>query len=171
MIAGELHDEGWKLHVSANAGNAAQILGLVLPTLRQGNFVHKFLPTHAEVVDQDADSVQMGKVLAVYPDNIFQAFDIIGLIDAALKGHVSRADSPVIRDEIAVGESVVYTRYGGFSNDFILDPDTKKYVLFSRGQTHPAWIQNPWPSYPSKTALAALNLPAWPDKPRQERRR
>lgn len=158
--AGNIRDEGWKLHVSCNAGNAAQILPLVLPILRNHNIAHKFLPTRAEVTRNDANAQQQGKVLAIYPDDIVQAFNIVGWIDNALAGHAIRAGSPVIANELPVGNTVVYARYGAYASS-ILDPNTGNYVNDPIGQTHPAWIQNPWPNYPNQANLAAF--PAWPN--------
>lgn len=155
----DIRDEGWKLHVSGNLGNTALIYTLALPVLRANNVAHKFLLTTAEVAGNDADQQQAGKILAVYPNDIAEAFTDVGLIDAALQGQLHRAGSPQIANEIAVGNTVVYTRYGPYAGS-IYDPQRQKYVNDPIGQTHPAWIQNPWPNYPNQAALAAL--PPWP---------
>ena len=155
-------DEGWKLHVSCNAKNADEILNLVLPKLREGNFAHKFLLTRKEVADQDNDPEQAGKVIAIYPQNIFEAFDAVAVVDNALiGGQPNRAASPVITNEIHVGNTVVYTRYGPYKmNKWILNQAGTGYDPDPKGQTHPAWIPNAWGNYPNQTALN--NFPAWP---------
>lgn len=164
----DIKDEGWKLHVSGNVGNAAQILGAVLPVLRAHNIAHKFLLTSAEVALQNGDAQQQGKMLAVYPDDIGQAFNIVGWIDGALNGQAARAGSPPIANEIPVGNTVVYTRYGAY-NSSVYDPINLRYVDDPIGQTHPGWIQNPWPGYPAVAPLAAF--PAWPTHTTEGHRR
>ena len=155
----DIRDEGWKLHVSGNVGNAALIYSLVFPVLRAHSIAHKFLLTTADVAQQNGDAQQQGKILAVYPDDIMQAFSIVGWIDAALHGQAHRAGSPQIANELAVGNTVVYARYGAYGSS-VLDPQRGIYVNDPIGQTHPAWIQNPWPNYPNQAGLAAL--PNWP---------
>ena len=127
--------------------------------LRQRNFAHKFLPSLEVVAGQETDQQRRGKVIAIYPDDIQQAFSILGLIDTTLSGHVNRAGSPVIANEIAVGNTVVYTRYGAY-NSSIFDPNTGRYVDDPIGQTHPWWIQDPWPVYPNQANLN--NFASWP---------
>jgi hypothetical protein len=163
-----LPDEGWKLHVSCSLTNAAQILDLTLPILRANSFTHKFLLTRDHVAEQNADPEQQGKVMCIYPDNIAQAFAIVGVIDAALNGHVTRGDSPVIASEIAVGTTVVYTRYGAFAGPVVRNQADNDFVPDLRDQARPAWIQDPWGNYPNQAGLAAL--PPWPGHPRQRRR-
>ena len=94
------------------------------------------------VAGQENDQQRRGKVIAIYPDDIQQAFSILGLIDTTLSGHVNRAGSPVIANEIAVGNTVVYTRYGAYSSS-IFCPHTGEYVDDLIGRTPPYWILNP----------------------------
>lgn len=141
----DIRDEGWKLHVSGISANAQTILDLVLPVLADGMVGHKFLPT-TELVDGQTGG-QWGKMLAVYPDSIVQAFGIVTEIDRVLTGHVGKYDSPYILNEKYVGRTVVYTRYGAY-NSSIFDAHAGKYVDDSIGQIHPDWIADPWVHYP-----------------------
>lgn len=156
--------EGWKLHVSCSADNAAVILNLVLPKLREGNFIHKFLLTMDKVKEQNADPVQAGKVIAIYPKDIVEAFNIVGIVDNALiSGQANRPASPPIANEIHVGNTVVYARYGPFQDKkgtWILDQAGTTYVPDPKGSARPSWVPDPWSAYPNQTALSTLR--PWP---------
>jgi len=162
-----IRDEGWKLHVSGDLNNGAPLFAAVLPVLRNNNIAHKFLPTPAAISGQVGG--QAGKILAVYPDDIAQAFQIVQMVDNVLQPlHFTRTKSPRIPNEQAVGVTVVYTRYGPYNN-VVYNPSTGNYDPDPIGQIMPAWIQNPWPNYPNAAGLGAF--PAWPVHGRDARRR
>lgn len=168
-------DEGWKIHVSGDAANAELIYRKVLPVLRQHNVVHKFLPAVAAVQGQHGD--QTGKILCVYPQDLTEAFQALAWIDQALTrpaivlgvgGGVPQVipASPAIPTDIHVGNTCCYTRYGGFSNDYVLDQNGALQVFQPANGPFPAWIQNPWAAYPTMPA----NPVPWPAHPRAGRR-
>jgi hypothetical protein len=171
-------DEGWKIHVSGNLGNAAIIYRKVLPELRQRDLVHKFLPASAVVQQQNGN--QLGKILCIYPQDLAEAFHAVGWVDQALqradiRGAFGRGAapipvipaSPVIPHDIHVGVTRCYARYGGFSNDYVWDPNLRQLQPFQPANgSHPAWINDPWPNYPQLPA----NPQAWPPHPRAARR-
>lgn len=151
--------EGWKLHVSCGVENAADILATVLPLLRKSKFHHKFLLKKTEVAGQE------GKVLVIYPENLSRAFDAVGLVDDALKQNkVDLTDSPTIPNEIRVGATVVYTRYGSYRGLFILDAQHAGFKEDDKTQPYPPWITNPWDDYPKNGA----KYPKWPAYTRKQ---
>jgi hypothetical protein len=168
-------DEGWKIHFSGDAGNAALIYRKLLPTLRRHNLAHKFLPALAAVQGQVGG--QLGKILCVYPQNLAEAFQAVGWMDQAYNQHEivigsgapaqAIPASPVIPIDIHVGNTCCYTRYGGFNNDYVMDQNGALQAFPPANGAFPAWIHNPWGAYP---ALPALPVP-WPAHPRDARRR
>ena|ERR1700754_4272302 len=162
----EIRDEGWKLHISGYTGNAQKIVNRVLYVLQGGNFAHKLLKD-TETIDS-LDRGQVGKFLTVYPDDIEQAFELVGRIDAALRGRVGRHDSPRILHEKWVGLTVVYTRYGAYGSS-LYNPESNTYVNDTIGQLKPHWIADPWVHYPN-FGLARTFAP-WPNHTKQGWRR
>ncbi|GLS27684.1 hypothetical protein [Marinibactrum halimedae] len=161
-------DEGWKLHVSANVNNAHQILWQLEDVLFDLDLVFKFIPNKAALAQQNASGTQRGKFLVVYPREIISAFMAVYCIDEKLKKmHIRRSSSPAVPGERAVGDTVIYTRYGGFNNDIVLGPNGNPKKS-PRGVISPTWIRDPWNYYQNDGSvnIHKLNTFAkWPKHP------
>lgn len=165
----DIADEGWKLHVSGNARFGQAILDRVLPVLQNGMVGHKFLATSEEV--EALHGLQRGKMLAVYPDSIVQAFMVVTEIDRALVGVVGRHDVPCIVQEKWVGRTIVYTRYGAY-NSSIYHPTRDIYVDDSIGETAPPWVSDPWGLYSANPDWRAVTAhQPWPRHSKEGHRR
>lgn len=166
----DMVDEGWKLHVSGDAGNGQTILNAVLPVLQKGKYPHKFLKSTDDTANQTG--LQAGKFLAVYPSNIVEAFIIVGAIDHALLNiGIGHHDCPCILKEKWVGHTVIYTRYGAFSGS-LYHPTSDRYVDDTIGGLKPDWIEDPWSLYsPAPDLVAISRLKSWPIHSKKGHRR
>jgi hypothetical protein len=152
----DIKGEGWKLHVSGNENNAAELYRRVLPVLQQNRVAHKIMVHMNEINRQTGE--QAGKILVIYPDDLAQAFAAVGYVDQALTGW-NHYSSPAVVGEQRVGNTVVYARYGAFI-DKVFEPTTRQFVDDTRGALKPSWIENPWQYYPH--ANAAASIATWP---------
>jgi predicted Ser/Thr protein kinase len=111
----EAPGQGWKLHVSADAGSAAEILARVLPVLADERVGFKVAASVAVVnlLNMGGGGVsQIGKFVTVYPPSDERAVTVADRLTEAtadLVGPVVPSDRPV-----APG-SVVHYRYGSFA--------------------------------------------------------
>ena len=167
MSMASIRDEGWKLHVSANANTAQAILDLTLRDLRKGRIAHKVLGS-TEALDNQRGGIQTGKFFCIYPDSIEQAFVIVSELDRCLNNVVGRHDVPCIIGDKWVGRTVVYARYGAY-NARIWDPIRQLLVGDSIGKTKPDWVEDPWIHYPNISMLK--HIAPWPTHPREGRRK
>lgn len=136
----DLPDEGWKLHVSADARSASQVSDTVLPLLRQWKVNHKVVGTVDQLTGMSPG--QQGKFITIYPDNTVQAKAIANVIDGELAG--KGLTGPRVAGERQLGSSgLVSTRYGGFTKLTVRDP-TGAEVKDVRGQVKPDWVADPW---------------------------
>lgn len=163
-----LRDEGWKLHISGTKDNAATILSVLEPELLQAKVVFKFLPNSKDLDYQTEE--QEGKWLVVYPESILQAFGLVYVLDQILKKwNFNTHSCPVIKGERLAGETIIYTRYGGFINDNIVSATGGK-ARSKRGTLKPSWIRDPWAHYDPNGDVDAnklLGFPRWPKHPRR----
>lgn len=135
--------EGWKLHVGGKTNNAQQILTKVLPALQVLEIAHKFLPD-TESFGHQTDE-QAGKWFTVYPSSVSQAFMAVSAIDDMLPGYSRENDAVAIKGDKPVGRTLVYTRYGGYS-DRVVRNEVGKLVSDSVTEK-PSWIDDPWLKY------------------------
>jgi len=152
-----LGDEGWKIHASGISLNAQAIANALLPLLIEMGVAHKILETTEEADAQTGE--QTGKLIAIYPDSVMEAFMVVDAIDRALVG-VNWRQSPVIPIAKHVGNTILYTRYGAYV-DKVKNPqgkyedDPKKF-----GKLKPDWIVDPWNNYPNPNLV--MNLAPFP---------
>ena len=170
-IGSHMPDEGWKLHISGKGSNAQLILNVVGRVLSELGVVFKFLET-TESIDRQT-GVQKGKWLVIYPQNILNAFVCVYNIDQAILDSRISFSAPKIKGEKRVGRTIIYTRYGGFTNDFVLGPDNKRYVS-KRGIFKPKWIKDPWgllkDSGKANVVARLSTFQPWPKHPKSFRR-
>lgn len=115
-----LPQQGWKLHVSASVSSARAVLRAVLPILfaRSATFKMAVSLKRLKFLNQGgAGRSQIGKFITVYPRNDEEALALATLLDDATNG----LSGPSIPSDHALHTgSLVYYRYGGFSNQLVI---------------------------------------------------
>lgn len=110
----ELPDQGWKLHVSATAESAAEVLGRSLPVLAADPTSFKVAgsPAAVEYLNEGlAGLSQIGKFITVYPRDDEQAVRLAGALHGATEG----LEGPQVPSDRRLRPgSLVHYRYGGF---------------------------------------------------------
>ena len=164
-----LTNEGWKLHIGGNPNTAQDILDVVAPALQRLQILHKVLPRTESFETQTG--TQTGKWFCAYPCSIIDAFSAVLEIDDAIRGRFpgsGRGDLAIeVPNEIPVGDTVVYTRYGSNSYKALLGPDGT-VIPDNKGVTMPSHITNPWDRFgrqlPELQATGRASFPAnWQD--------
>jgi tRNA A-37 threonylcarbamoyl transferase component Bud32 len=119
ITAHALPAQGWKIHVSAGATSAEEVLRRVLPILLREDATFKVASSVANVLylNQGRGGLsQVGKFITVYPSDDRQAVRLAVALDEAtrgLRGPYVSSDRP-----LSPG-SLVYYRYGGFAGQHI----------------------------------------------------
>ncbi|HBY63585.1 MAG TPA: hypothetical protein DEH78_27485 [Solibacterales bacterium] len=155
-----LPDHGWKLHIAASSGEAAEVLRRAAEVLRAEPAPFKFL------LDRRITALSNGKLwhrgssgkfLTVYPSTMEQFHALGGLLALAL---VSISGPYVLSDRRWPGSSCVSYRYGGFASRTVLQADgTRRHVLTGPDGSEqvdarlpywapPAWASDPFPDDP-----------------------
>ncbi|WP_182908017.1 lanthionine synthetase LanC family protein [Microbispora sp. H13382] len=113
---GELPAQGWKLHVSASAADALDLLDVVLPALVEAGAAFKLPDDVRSILRINAGLAgrsQVGKIVTVYPSS-----------DAALAALIDRLDAvwrpgqaPAVPSDLPVGpvSEALFIRYGEFT--------------------------------------------------------
>lgn len=156
-------DQGWKLHVSANPGEGAQVLSRCLPVLGQFRVHFKACVDDFALLELNRGAGglgQIGKFLTVYPGSDDAAVDIAGALHTATSG----MSAPTIRSEARYApDSIVYYRYGGFADRTIRLPSGARFPALARPDGSlvpdvrgavPAWVVNPFPKAPSNSGAS-----------------
>lgn len=117
-----LPNQGWKLHVSATAASAEQVLRACLPVLvaEDASFKVVYSPRLLDDLNRGhGGESQIGKFLTVYPANDHQAVRLAVSLDKATDGW----RGPAIPSDCPFApESLVHYRYGGFNERLIQMP-------------------------------------------------
>lgn len=109
-------EQGWKLHVSATARTALNVLETVLPSVLDEDVDFKVaasLKVLSDLNDGRGGSSQVGKFLTIYPADDDQAIRLAVALDAVtdgIRGPVIPYDRPLRHG------SIVHYRYGGFGD-------------------------------------------------------
>lgn len=150
--------QGWKIHLSARPGDAAEILertaSLLIPLGVPFKFLlDKHLFTLANSKSWPRGSA--GKFITVYPSDEKEFTDIAGKLAEATAGF---AGPYILSDRRYPGSKTVFYRYGGIRPVGALLPDGETtYTLTSpSGGTHPderkpyfslpPWVKDPFPA-------------------------
>jgi len=152
----EVPEQGWKLHVSATAESAGDVLRRVLPVLVETRCAFK-LAGSAFAVDclneGEGGLSQIGKFVTVYPQDDEQAVRLAVALDAATR---DLAGPRVPSDRPLRPGSLVHYRYGGFterlaytsSGDAVptIRSDDGSWVPDPRQERYdkPAWVEDPF---------------------------
>ena len=152
----EVSEQGWKLHVSATAESAGDVLRRVLPVLVETRCAFKLAGSAFGVEclnEGEAGLSQIGKFVTVYPRGDEQAVRLAVALDAATRG---LAGPRVPSDRPLRPGSLVHYRYGGFterlaytsSGDAVptIRSDDGSWVPDPREERYdkPAWVEDPF---------------------------
>jgi hypothetical protein len=116
-------EQGWKLHISATAASAADVLAAAVAVLVAEGVPFKFAATHTIVRllnSTHADRASGGKFLTVYPADDSQA---VRLAEACHRATEGLAGPVILSDRAYRPGSLVHYRYGGFSASPAVDAD------------------------------------------------
>ncbi|MCL4552756.1 MAG: protein kinase, partial [Candidatus Marsarchaeota archaeon] len=124
--AGQWPTQGWKIHVSATAMNAREVLGRALPILLEFGVRFKVVKSIPRLLDLNSGEYglsQIGKFITAYPSDDKQSIDLAHALDRATFG---LAGPFVPTDKVVRKGGIVHYRYGGFwpavsANDGSLD--------------------------------------------------
>ncbi|WP_207400631.1 class IV lanthionine synthetase LanL [Actinomadura roseirufa] len=157
---GVRRQQGWKLHVSATAASAEEVLARSLPVLLDAGSAFKLAASTDHVAALNARNTSRGhsgKFITVYPDGDEEAVRLaaeLHRVTAGLPGPRILSDRPYLPG------SLVHYRYGAFVEDrritndgfyawMILDPDGNPVEDKRTGRyTPPSWATCPFPERP-----------------------
>ncbi|MBP2706258.1 hypothetical protein JOL79_20825 [Microbispora sp. RL4-1S] len=112
--AGESPEQGWKLHVSASAADALDLLEIVLPELVAGSTAFKLPGDLRSIISINAGLAgrpQVGKIVTVYPSSDDALPALIDRLDAVWRPH----RAPAVTSDLPVGRGgALFIRYGAF---------------------------------------------------------
>ncbi|OSI26668.1 lanthionine synthetase LanC family protein [Bradyrhizobium canariense] len=128
----ELPAQGWKIHVSASAFEAADLLRLVLPLLFENNVTFK-VPSSSRGVARlnsgELGVLQAGKVLTIYPSNNEKLKTVVEL----LKVQWPKSKGPKVLSDLHLQDApAISLRFGVFT--------ASKTIIDSNGQYHFALV-------------------------------
>lgn len=123
--------QGWKIHVSATADNAVEILRRVaLHCVRRG-LAFKFLPTPLVFQSRNskyAPREASGKFITVYPRDVAELRRSLHELDREIGG----MPGPYILSDVRWNEGPLYVRYGGFALRFAHGEDGTRIPAVER---------------------------------------
>ena len=169
-VAARSPEQGWKLHISATAASAGDVLAAALPVLAAEGVPFKFAAGGRIVRllnSTHADRASGGKFLTVYPADDAQA---VRLAEACHRATEGLAGPVILSDRPYRPGSLVHYRYGGFSAAPAVDPDGIVVHLIkgpdgtplpderTASYRAPSWLADPF--QPAPTAPAPAPTPA-----------
>jgi len=173
-VAARSPEQGWKLHVSATAASAPDVLAACVPILVAEGAPFKFAAGQHVVrilTATNADRASGGKFITVYPADDAQAVRLAEACHQATEG----LEGPVILSDRAYRPgSLVHYRYGGFSDQPAIDADGVVVHLIKgpdgaplpdeRTPTYraPSWLADPFQPAVEAPASGAPPSPAAP---------
>ncbi|MGW0660605.1 class IV lanthionine synthetase LanL [Streptodolium elevatio] len=108
--------QGWKIHVSAATGSAAEVLDRVCDVVVPRGVPFK-LAAGTELLrmlnSREADRSSSGKFITVYPCDDIEFVELVDALDLATRGMVGPS---VMSDRACRPGSIVHYRYGGFTH-------------------------------------------------------
>jgi len=155
--ASELPPQGWKIHVSATAGHAADVLSAVVPVLVDREAAFKFAadPTLLRMmIGKRWPRGSAGKFITVYPRSQAHFLDLLGRLDAAT---ASFTGPYILSDRRYAKSGCIYYRYGSFAKRtalriggdqtaYMLAPDGRRVPDARRAWCEiPPWVNDPFP--------------------------
>ncbi|CAM5604760.1 serine/threonine protein kinase [Streptomyces spiroverticillatus] len=106
-------DQGWKIHVAASPGNAAELLDAVAPYCVEHGLMYKYisdLETLGRRGSKYGDRSASGKFITIYPVDEAELKQTLDDLEELVGG----APAPSILSDLRWKEGPLYVRYGGF---------------------------------------------------------
>jgi tRNA A-37 threonylcarbamoyl transferase component Bud32 len=156
----DLPTQGWKVHVSATAGNAQDVLDVVTRYCSEHAVPFKFLASRRVLMSRNskyADRGGSGKFVTVYPEDTAQLATILRGLGAELAGSAG----PYVLSDIRWGPGPLYVRYGGFAERFCRLADGEQVLAIATpdgrlvpDQRKPSFTPPPWADIPEVLAAS-----------------
>jgi hypothetical protein len=122
--AGCFLNQGWKIHISATAKNALDVLRRTLPLLLYHGIRFKVVNSIENILELNAGSFgpsQVGKFITVYPSSNAEANYLGGILHAATAG----LNGPRIpSDTLMFPNGIIYARFGAFRRSFFNEDES-----------------------------------------------
>jgi len=116
-----LPKQGWKIHVSASASEAASLCRDVLPWIMCRGVTCKIVADIASIIRLNsglAGETQTGKILTVYPSDEREAANLAVALDQLW----ASTEGPAVPSDLALREQgAVFLRYGAIDGNLIID--------------------------------------------------
>ncbi|MBO3741453.1 class III lanthionine synthetase LanKC [Actinoplanes flavus] len=148
-----LPEQGWKIHVSATSGTAAEVLRVVHGHCVPETVAFKHLVSPAELLRRNgkyAPRAASGKFVTVYPADD----DVLAATLDALQARLAGMPGAYVLSDLRIGDGPLYVRYGGFRPMWVTG-DGRRVAAIRR----PDGILVPDPR------TAAFTVPGWVSLP------
>ncbi|MBO3748711.1 class III lanthionine synthetase LanKC [Streptosporangiaceae bacterium NEAU-GS5] len=130
---GRLPKQGWKIHVSARAGDAERVLDAVWDYCVPRGLAFKFLRGPQVLVMQNAKSAprgSSGKLVTIYPVDQERLRRTLADLDGLLRG----VQGPYILSDLRYGSGPLFVRYGGFAERYVVDESGERVYAMEDGE-------------------------------------
>jgi serine/threonine protein kinase len=110
----KLPNQGWKIHISTNIGEAQKTLDIVSKLMIERNISFKYVKSIIELMLKDSkysDRGSSGKFITIYPQDVDQFVYLLDLLEDKL-AHLK--PGPYILNDKRWYSSNIYFRYGAF---------------------------------------------------------
>ena len=164
-LGARMPSQGWKIHVSACAGDAERALETVWDYCVPRNIPFKFLrslPVMTMLNSKAADRGSSGKLVTIYPLDEDGLELTLKELDESLRG----VEGPYVLSDLRYGEGPLFVRYGGFVPQRCLGENGELVLAIEDGDgrlvpdvREPAFTVPPWVTLPEflRPHLAARN--------------
>ncbi|MDQ0684914.1 hypothetical protein QFZ56_003877 [Streptomyces achromogenes] len=159
-------DQGWKIHVAASPGNAAELLDAVVPYCVEHGLMFKYisdLETLGRRGSKYGDRTASGKFITVYPVDEAALRTALDDLDALVGG----TPAPSVLSDLRWKQGPLYVRYGGF----VLKTTRLKDGTLAPAITAPDGELVPDERRPGFRPPAWVTLPSFLQEAADERRR
>ncbi|MEU6816089.1 class III lanthionine synthetase LanKC [Streptomyces sp. NPDC046860] len=126
-----LPGQGWKIHVSATADDAAEVIDTVWEYCLSRSLTFKFLPNsrvHQSTNSKYAPRGSSGKLITLYPVDDAELKDVLEELGPLLTHHTG----PYILSDLRWRQGPLYLRYGGFARRECLSANGDRTAAVAR---------------------------------------
>lgn len=168
-----LPEQGWKVHVTACPGNAAEVLDRVWQHCVDNRVAFKFVWSPAVLRHRNskyAAREASGKFVTIYPRDERELQHVCEQLDAELRDR----PGPYVLSDLRWGSGPLHVRYGGFAERFCAGPSGEPVPAIRRPDgtwepdvrrpvfTVPEWVEIPEflrPHITARTGPATVGMP------------
>jgi hypothetical protein len=159
--------QGWKIHVSATAAEAGDVIDIAQRYCTENRLNYKFLASATAYIAVNAKYASRGgsgKLITVYPRDDAELRRTLDGLAALLAGR----QGPYILSDLRWGDGPLYLRYGGFKKMFMQAPDGSEQLAIAGpdgilvpDQRQPGFAMPEWAQVPDFIAarIAAAATP------------